>query len=114
LTEVTGTGTLALGSGTLVLAAGASAGQTVEFQAAKGLFKFENPLLFHGSISDFGGSDKIDLAQVTANSFKFAGGVLTLEDGTSMVANLAFVGSYTQSDFAICSDRHSGTFITFK
>jgi len=44
--SLTGAGMLALGGGTPVLAAGASSCQMVEFQAAKGLLEFENPLLF--------------------------------------------------------------------
>jgi hypothetical protein len=112
--EVTGTGTLAVGSGTLTLSDGASSGQSVQFQGLTGLLDLAHPLTFAGLISDFAGSDKIDLLDVAANGFKFTGGVLTIEDGKSTVAALPFVGSYTQSDFAIGSDDHSGTFITFK
>ena len=112
---VSGTGSLDIGAGgTIALLAGADAGQTAVFQATTGLLALTNPLDFLGTIDDFGGSDKIDLVKTKETSYSFANGILTVENGSNTVASLQFGGSYTMADFALVSDKHGGTFITFK
>jgi hypothetical protein len=112
--KISGTGTLGIGTGTLSLLSGAVATQSVRFEQSAGLLDLAHPTDFSGLISDFGAQDKIDLLDTKATGFTFAGGTLTLEDGSKTVASLGFTGSYTQNDFAISTDNHSGTLISFK
>jgi len=113
-TEVLGTGNLTIGAaGTLALEDGASASQTVQFGATSGLLDLTDPLAFDGAISDFGGKDQIDLLNTASTTFTFASGTLTIENGSATVAKLDFAGAYTKSDFAISSDAHGGTLLTF-
>jgi hypothetical protein len=65
------------------------------------------------TLSGFRSSDTIDLAS-TLTTFSFAGGTLTLLDGSSVVETLALAGHYTDADFALKSDDHGGTNILMK
>jgi len=65
------------------------------------------------TLSGFRSSDTIDLAS-TLTTFSFAGGTLTLLDGSSVVETLTLAGHYTQADFALKSDDHGGTDIFVK
>jgi hypothetical protein len=115
---VSGTGTLEIGTtGSLSLLAGAAAGQLVDFLGTTGGLNLSQPSSFLGSIAGFAGSDKIDLVNTVSNGATYTqgthGGVLTLTEGTSTVATLNFVGTYTSSSFTLTTDNHGGTFITF-
>jgi hypothetical protein len=111
---VGGTGTLDVGAtGTLSLLLGAGAGQTVDFLASTGLLDLTKPADFKGTIENFGASNQIDLLKTKETSFTFSNNILTVKDGTKTEATLHFAGTYTQSDFALASDGHSGTVITF-
>jgi len=112
--KISGTGTLGIGTGTLSLLSGAVATQSVRFEQSAGRLDLAHPTDFSAPISDFAAQDKIDLLDTKATGFTFAGGTLTLEDGSKTVASLSFTGSYTQNDFAISTDNHSGTLISFK
>jgi hypothetical protein len=97
-TAATGTDTFAGKSGTLVL------------DDASG---------FRGKIAGFGGKDLVDLADIGFGSnttLGFAengstGGELKVGDGIH-TANIALLGNYMASTFAIASDGHGGTLIT--
>jgi hypothetical protein len=109
-----GSGAVQIGAaGTLSLLAGASAGQTVDFLASTGALDLTKPSTFLGTISGFGGSDAIELVNTKETGFGFTNGILTVMDGTKTVATLDFSGSYTKTDFALGSDGHGGTAITF-
>ncbi len=113
--KISGTGTLAIhGLGTLSLLGGAFATQTVQFEQPNALLDIANPSSFSAPIADFATGDTIDLLKTATTTFTYAGGTLTLENGTKTVATLSFTGSYTQSDFATATDTHGGTLITFK
>jgi len=114
-TQVSGSGTLLVGtSGTMLLQDGVVAAQSIDFKGTTGLLDLSEISNLAASITDFGAKDRIDMLNTKVTSFSFSGGDLTLRDGTTQVGVLSFVGSYTQSDFAIGADGHSGTVITFK
>jgi hypothetical protein len=117
---VTGAGTLAIGAtGTLSLLEGASAGQTADFLATSGTLDSATPFL--GTIAGFGGSDLIDLTNIAGNSWNFANDVLSITETstlngsitTTTLTSLTFAGTYTSADFAVGSDLHGGTSITY-
>jgi hypothetical protein len=91
---------------------GAAATQHVNFQAATGELDLGKPASFLGTIAGFGSMDKIDLLSTVATNLAFAGGKLTVENGTATVATLAFSGTYTTSNFALGPDGHGGSLIT--
>jgi hypothetical protein len=112
--DIAGTGTLQIATGaTLALLDGAATGQLVDFAAGTGALDLTNPLTFLGSIEGFASKDVIDLVNTAATSLTYSNQVLTVDNGATAVAKLTFVGSYKQSDFAIGSDGHGGTNITF-
>jgi hypothetical protein len=67
----------------------------------------------------FGGSDTIDVSDVSstlAKSLVYTGnttaGTLKVSDGTH-TANIKFTGSYTTANFQLATDNHGGSLITF-
>jgi hypothetical protein len=111
---VGGTGTLQIGAtATMSLLLGAGTGQTADFLASTGLLDLTKPIDFKGLITDFGGSDTIDLLNAPATGFFVSGGVLTVRNGANTEANLNFGSSYTSADFSLTSDLNGGTFIKF-
>ncbi|MBS0560916.1 MAG: hypothetical protein JSR21_12745 [Proteobacteria bacterium] len=71
--------------------------------------------LLGGKIAGFGAGDTIDLTKLSVASVQFQSGTLTLFDqqgGT--VGTMAFLGSYTTANFAITSDQHGRTDITYQ
>ncbi len=65
-----------------------------------------------GTLSGFGSHDTIDLQNVVATSLSFAGGTLTVKNGSTIVASLKLAGTYTTASFALNSDGHGGSAIT--
>jgi hypothetical protein len=111
---ITGAGTLDISAaGTMTLGAGSDIGQTVDFLTGGGTLGLAAPGTFAGKIAGFGTGDLIDLIKTPATSEKFAAGVLTVKNGSAVIANLHFSGSYTSSSFALSSDAHGGTLIHF-
>lgn len=110
---ITGTGKIDLLGGTVQLGAGADAHQTVDFLTGSALLKLVGAGSFAGTIADFGTGDKIDLLNTAATSLHFSGGVLSVDNGSVGVAHLHFSGSYTNSNFALSSDGHGGSMISF-
>ena len=110
---VSGAGALDIGTGGVMdLVRGKDAGQTVDFLGT-GKLELESAGTFAGHISDFKGSDLIDLLSMAATRESFSGGVLTVFDGSAAVAHLNFNGSYSTSNFSLASDSHGGTLIKF-
>lgn len=109
-----GTGTVNIGAaGTLSLLAGSGSGQMLDFQATTGLLDLSHASTFKGVITGFGGSDKVDLIGTVANTLSYAGNVLTVSEGAKTLASLHLTGSYTTANFALSSDGHGGTVISF-
>jgi hypothetical protein len=66
--------------------------------------RLDDPQTFAATIANFGGGgDSIILVGQTITADSYANGVLTLLDGTTLVGNLHFAGSYTTSDFQVAS-----------
>jgi hypothetical protein len=135
---VVNTGTLEASDGTLIvdspITGGGNvivAGGTVEFTGDSnnnvsfsggdvGVLALDHSQQFTGAISGFGGPDQMDLGDIAfsatttlayASNASSGGGTLIVSDGTN-TANIALVGSYTVSSFALSSDGHGGTLIT--
>ena len=59
------------------------------------------PASLAGTLSGFGAGDTIGLGSQAATGLSFAGGVLTVLNGTTALDTLHFVGSYTTADFSL-------------
>ncbi|UFW53238.1 MULTISPECIES: FG-GAP repeat domain-containing protein [Bradyrhizobium] len=76
---------------------------------------------FAGSITGFGGGDRIDLSDIAFSSggttlgysanASNSGGHLTVSDGPH-IASLTLLGQYAATSFVLTSDGHGGTLIT--
>jgi hypothetical protein len=113
---VKGTGMLDISAGgSMRLGAGPDIGQTVDFMTsgARGVLALAVSGTFGGTIAGFAAHNSIDLVKTPATSESFAGGVLTVKDGTTTVASLHFSGSYATSSFHLAADGHGGTFVNF-
>jgi hypothetical protein len=69
----------------------------------------DNPAAFTGTISGFSKGDFIDLTGRAATDVSYAGRVLTVLNGPTVVATLNLVGSYTSADFTLSPDGQGGT-----
>jgi hypothetical protein len=102
---------------TLEIANGASG--KITFAGAAGTLQLDSPWSFSGKVADFGGQDQIDLVDVSFGgpiTLGYAkngstGGELKVSDGIHN-ADIALLGNYMASTFAIASDGHGGTLIT--
>ncbi len=111
---VSGVGKLDLGAGgALTLVGGSDAGQTVDFLGKNATLDLVTRGEFAGHISGFGAHDLIDFVDTIVNHESFAGGVLTLSDGSTPVARLNFNGPYSTSSFSLSTDHTGGTLIHF-
>jgi hypothetical protein len=118
--NVTGGGNFQIAAGaTLEFGSSVASGTTVTFQGLTGELKLDNPTNFNGTIAGFHGtsgdaqhSDVIDLAGIDFNSGHFtnsyAGGVLTVSDGTH-TANLTFANF--SDTFVFKTDGNGGTLV---
>ena len=116
---VSGGGNAVIAGGVLEFAAASD--NNVSFSGGEtGVLALDHSLEFTGHISGFGGSDQIDLGDIAysaATSLNYAadagntGGLMTVSDGGT-AANIAMLGSFTASSFALSSDGHGGTLIT--
>jgi autotransporter passenger strand-loop-strand repeat protein len=96
-----------------------AAGQTVSFTGAAGELQLFNLAGFNAKIAGMSGpGQKVDLGGFAFSSgetvtWTQAGtsGTLTVNDGAK-VANLALIGTYATSDFALAADGHGGTFVS--
>jgi hypothetical protein len=87
---------------------------------AGGTLELGDSFHFNGTISGFGGSDIIDLANVAAAAASISyhengagtGGMLAISDGTQTL-ELSLLGHYSADDFRIAPDQLHGTSITF-
>ena len=109
-----GTGSVCISAagGTLELLQGAVASQSVGFLGAAGLLELGTPAAFQGVIAGFTNGDQVDLLKTPETGFSFAGGALTVQNGTTVVATLAFTGALTSASFNLAADGHGGTLIT--
>jgi len=86
--------------------------ETVVFDAnANWTVTVDNTAAFTGMISGFAAGDILDLTGKAATGATYAGGVLTVQNGGTIVAAFNLAGSYTSADFSLGSDGHGGTAI---
>jgi choice-of-anchor A domain-containing protein len=120
-TTITGSGGNLTVSGAPGLDLIGASSATVTFSSGvAGTLELDNSALFTGHIAGFGGQDGIDLADIgfgTQTTLAYlqnqtnTSGVLTVSDGAH-TANLALLGQYMASSFAVASDGHGGTLIS--
>ena len=117
---VSGNGTATIdGSGTLDFEASSTA-NVVFGSGATGTLKLGDSFHFNGTITGFGASDIIDLADVgsTAASISYhenaagTGGTLAISGGAQTV-ELSLVGHYSADNFSIVPDHVNGTLIAY-
>ena len=104
-------GTL-LGDGTLELGKPGSAGSgAITFlHGTTSALQIDGMAMPSNQIVGFGNGDTIDLRNVVANGASYSGGVLTLKNGTTAVAQLNLGTIYAAgNDFRVAFDGHGGT-----
>jgi hypothetical protein len=118
--EVSGSGTAAIdGTATLDLEAAATI-NVVFGSGVSGTLKLGDSFHFNGTISGFGASDSIDLANVGSATASISfhenaagtGGTLAISDGAQTV-ELSLLGYYTADNFSIVPDQVTGVLVTF-
>ena len=102
---LTGSGQVDIGAGANLSVEGVDAASqnTIDFTGASGVLTVDSTALnvseaFLPTIAGFNGSDAIDIAG-TATRASYAGGALTLYDGTTAVATLELNGDYAGETF---------------
>jgi len=86
--------------------------ETVVFDAnANWTVTIDNTAAFTGMISGFAAGDILDLNGKAATGATYAGGVLTVQNGGTIVAAFNLARSYASADFSLGSDGHGGTAI---
>ena len=117
---MSGNGTATIdGSGTLDFEASSTA-NVVFGSGATGTLKLGDSFHFNGTISGFGASDIIDLADVgsTAASISYhenaagTGGTLAISGGAQTV-ELSLMGHYSADNFSIAPDHVNGILIAY-
>jgi hypothetical protein len=117
--EVSGNG-IATIDGTATLDLEASATINVLFGSGAGTLKLGDSFHFNGTITGFGASDTIDLANVAAANASISyhenaagtGGTLAISDGAQTL-ELSLLGDYSADNFSIVPDPVHGTLITY-
>jgi hypothetical protein len=101
-----------VGTNATLIVHNAVTGIVLEFEGA-GKLVLGDPGAVASAIAGFATGSVIDVENVQATTLSFLGGTLTLENGGTAVGSLVFDGSYTAANFAIGSDKHGGTDISF-
>lgn len=111
--SITGTGAIALGSGSNLTLNGAVSIAKVDLATGDTLH-LGTPGQFTSTIAGFGSGDTVDVSGILAASLTYNAGTLTLLDaGGSVLDTLSFAGKYSQADFGLASDTNGGTDIIF-
>ena len=112
--SITGTGVMQISSGAAMqLDGSAVATQNIGFGNNANKLLLENPSAVAAHIVDFATGDSIDLLSKAATTLSFAAKVLTISNGTTLVAKLHVIGSYTTANFKLASDGHAGSLISY-
>jgi hypothetical protein len=112
---LTGTGTFEAGPGaTLEFESAVPSTQTIAFGEA-GRLDLTTPATFAGQITSFEQGNTIDLLNIVANSasYDLGSGLLTIEEGGSLVATLALQGPTSNIVLNTATDGAGGTLITY-
>ena len=115
---VTGTGQLQIGPGGDLSTGTVGSGQTVAFTGAGASLDISSGSLdgaktYDAKISGFAAGDVIDYAgKVTQATYNAGNGVLSLANGSTVVAKLHLVGNYTGAIFTATALTSGGTLIS--
>jgi len=110
--DIVGSGVVTVqANSVLQLDAGVVAGQSIGFSGGEVVLEAPSQML--GSFAGFGAGDTIVATGIVANTPSFAGGVLSLLNGTSVVQTLNVTGAYDSSNFLL-SPTGNGTAITYQ
>src|SRR5262249_14838040 len=88
------------------------AGHTVAFTTGGATAKIDDVLQFAGKVTGFQGGDVLDFAGVAATGASYSPGTLTLLNGGSGFAQIAFATPVTNPAFIVTSDGSGGTNVT--
>jgi hypothetical protein len=111
--DVTGAGNATINAGATLDVFGTLAVAGVDFAGAGATLALDKPTDATSTLSGFGAGDTIDLVRLLANQESYSNGTLSLLEGSSVVATLAFAGNYNSNDFTLTSDGNGGTTIGF-
>jgi hypothetical protein len=112
--SITGTGTMGIQSGaTLDVSGSVAASQTTVFDSGSNTLALGDAAQFVGRILDFATGDAIDLLGKAATKLAYTTGLLTVSNGSTLVAKLGVKGSYTTASFKLISDNHGGSLISY-
>jgi T5SS/PEP-CTERM-associated repeat protein len=112
--SITGTGTAQIQSGaTLQLLGSVGSSQTITFEKGANTLSLADLGGFAGQITDFGTGDTIDLLATTATTLSYAGGALTIDNGTTKIGKIDIKGHYKTANFKLTSDGHGDSIITY-
>ena len=110
----TGAGTDAIAKGaTLELDGSVAAQVRILFQAGAGTLSLKDAGAMDGLIRGFGTGEKIDLLGDASTGMSFANDILMIQNGNAVDATLRFSGSYTAANFALSSDGHGGSLVSY-
>ena len=111
--SIAGTGSVQIGAGASLTLRGPVSVPTVAFLGGGDeTLRLGTPTHVTSTFEGFATGDVIDLQGIQATSLAYANGTLTLYNGQSAADTLTFLGHYTQAQFSIGTDGHSGTDVT--
>ena len=109
LGSLVGTGSITIGSNSLLELGGASA-QKVTFLTSNGSLKLDQPSTFTGTITGLAVGDVIDLVGTQAQTATINGSTLTIKNsGGTTIATYNIAGALTGNAFVTYSDGAGGT-----
>ncbi len=98
---------------TLQLDSAVAASQSITFEKGAETLALADAHDMAAQFLDFASGDAIDLLAQAATGLSYAGGVLSVTDGTTKIAALHLKGSYSGVNFKLASDGHGGSQITY-
>ena len=98
-----------LGAAQVEFSGTVEAGHTVAFNTSGATAKIDNVVQFAGTVTGFRRGDVLDFAGVTATGVSLSAGTLTLKNGNSGFATIAFSTPIADPVFWVTADGHGGT-----
>ncbi|HKS89214.1 MAG TPA: hypothetical protein VJR70_07220 [Stellaceae bacterium] len=106
-------GTVDIGnSAKLTLAGGSGGSGGIAFTGTFGTLEIDGTSLPSNAITGFAAGDTIDLPNILGNTVSYSGGVLTLRNGATVVAQLTVATTSASPTFVAAPDGFGGTAIT--
>jgi hypothetical protein len=100
------------GASTVEFQSSVADSQTLSFTIGNAAVDLDSPSHFSGAMVNFHVGDTVDLIHVIANAETYSGGVLTLFDGVTQVAQWRVMTPYAGNPFQLTSDGSGGTLLT--